>query len=439
MNILPRNTHLGKLDFFEIYDDFEGPKCFSVKNNLKQIFFVYWSGDFWGEEYPVSKWLYSPISHERLDGLRRKQFSILDIYLEPELCVYNVEISLSNKPSIVDMLSPEDIARSNLPPNSFYLEPDEIVICANEAAWDFECRIAKASSSSPDSTVVTKVLDALSAVIEPLMKGSTRKRPKLFPLTAAYGSFEVKLGTSDHEAASQAIEQLNVLLSDIVSLDSNLNNLGLDPYKLKDLLNVVQNEGLELSLKPKTYEYLEDNINITSDKISAALGVLNKSCTTFIDSLLVPQASDIDRIIEIVGRIINSEDINFENIEGLSSKRQVEYHLTAAYCLGLLNKNDTVTAAGQLMHHRETREDKYKFLSDRFEASELGWAWVKWSKVDSIYEIDESTAGEFINECVRGLGSRTSKRRASTIATWLKTFKDCRKDKCCEKIKVISS
>ena len=438
MSIIPKKTYLGKLELFEIYDDFDGPKCFSVKNNINQTFLVYWGGDFWEVEEPVSKWLYSPISHKRLDDLRRQQFSILDVYLKPELCVYNVEISLADESCLVDMLTEKQVLASNIPPDTFYLEPDEIVIFADEADWNFECRIAKKSSATPNSDVVAKVLDFLFAVIEPLMKQDTPKRPKLFPLTAAHGSFEVKLGTTDHEAASKAMGMLNELLSDVDSLDANLKKLGLDPYKLKGLLDVVQNESLELSLKPKTYEHLKGNIDITSDQVSSVLAVLNNSCTTFIDSLLVPQAN-IDRIIDIVGRIINSEDITFESIEGLSSKRQVEYHLIAAYCLGLLNKNDTVTAAGRLLQNRETKEDKYKFLSDRFEASELGWAWVKWSKVDNIYEIDESTAGEFIKECVRGLSDRTSKRRASTIASWLKIFKDCREDKCCEKIKVISS
>ncbi|MEZ8239992.1 DUF6575 domain-containing protein [Vibrio splendidus] len=32
MNLLPTGTQLGQLELLEVYEDFLGPKCFSVKN-----------------------------------------------------------------------------------------------------------------------------------------------------------------------------------------------------------------------------------------------------------------------------------------------------------------------------------------------------------------------------------------------------------------------
>jgi len=418
---------LGKLRLFEVYDDFEGPKCFSAINKLEQVFLVYWSGDFNNEEIALSKWLYAPISHKRLDELRRQSFSIRDVFLKPETCVYNVDIPSIGTNSIVSMLSHENVIGSNIPPESFYLEPDEIEVFAKEADWNFELKIAKkAKSTSINANTVTKVIDALSAIVRSLMDDETQEIPKLYPLTASFGSFEVKLGTNYPEKSSIAIEQLNCLLSDTKLLDRNLKNMGLDPYKLKDLLDIVAQDRIELTLSPKTYEHLTGSIDIKSGSLGPAMERLNASSTTFIDSALVPQASDLDRIIDIVCRRVSSEVLKHNNIEGLSSHRQVEYHITAAYCLGLLNKNSSVTSAGRLLHHKSTKEAQYLFLSDRFESSDIGWAWMKWSNVNSIYDIDENTAKDFINSCVRGLNPTTSKRRSSTISTWLKTFKSIR-------------
>ncbi|MFT6348247.1 MAG: hypothetical protein ACJAYB_001251 [Psychromonas sp.] len=429
MSIIPQNTQLGKLKLFEIYDDFEGPKCFSVKNNLEQLFLVYWSGDLHYES--VTTWLYSPISHKRLDELRRQKFSIRDVYLEPEQCVYNIKIPFdASNDSVCSMLTSEQVLLTNLPPNIFYLEPAEIEVCAEEADWNFELLIAKKSKtlSSVSTSVVTKVINVLSAVIESLMEDDTREIPKLYPLTATFGSFEVKLGTNYPEKSSVAIEQLNALLSNTTSLDENLKNLGLDPYKLKDLLEIVSEDTLELTLKPKTYEYLQNHISIKSDELAPSIEVLKKSTATFIDSSLVPQSSDIDRIIDVVCRKVNGEFIQHDDIEGISSIRQVQYHTAAAYCLGLLNKNQSVTSAGRFLHHKESKNARYQYLSERFESSDLGWAWMKWANVNNIYDVQENTAKEFIKDCVKGLNSETSKRRASTISSWLRIFKKYSRD-----------
>lgn len=425
MNTLPRKTILGKLRYFEIYDNFDGPKCFSVLNNLEQLYLVYWSGDFVDEG--VSKWLYASISHKRLDNLRRKKFSIREIFLNPEQFVYNVEIPFDEGDSTVHPLDEKAVQASNIPPSIFYLEPDEIEVCAKEANWNFELKIAKKSkSSSIVSSTVTKVIDALSAVIQSLMDDDSREKPRLYPLTATYGSFEVKLGTNYHEKSSVAINQLNDLLSDPESLDYMLKDMGLDPYKLKDLLDIVVEDSIELTLLPKTNEYLAKGISIKSSSLSSVIKKLHDSTTTFIDSTLVPQASNIDRIIDIVCRKVEGEVIKHENVEGLTSNRQIIYYINAAYCLGLLNKNKLVTAAGRLLHHRKTKDSQYLFLANRFESSDLAWAWMKWSKVDSIYDIDENTAEKFIKDCVKGLNSETSARRSSTITTWLKFFKQYR-------------
>lgn len=421
MNILPRKTMLGNLEYYEIYDDFDGPKCFSAKNNLGQLFLVYWHGTYRTEN--ITSWLFSPISPKRLDALRRQEFSIRNVYTDAEQCVYLVKHGFDGKKADLQIIDTQQLEQYNLPPDNFYIEPDEIEVCAPEADWNFELRIAKKNSGSPDSSMVTKIIDALSAIVGSLMDDESREIPKLYPLTAAHGSFEVKLGTNNHLKSSVAIEQLASLLEDSSNIDSKLKDIGLDPYRLKELLDIANQYSLKLELKPKTYDVLKNNISIDHKNMGILIDSLKASTTTFIDSGKVPQANDLDRVIEIVCRIVDGEKIRHENIDGLSSHRQVQYHTDAAYCLGLLNKNLSVTSAARFLASVENKEIQYKFLADRFESSEFGWAWMKWSQVNRMSELDESTARNFISECVKGLNGSTTNRRASTLATWLVKLK----------------
>lgn len=80
-SIIPKHTSLGKLDFFEVYDDYCGLKTFSVINNLNQLFIVYWEGNYDG----YSSWLYTPISEKRLDSFIKGETTLLEIYEKPEI------------------------------------------------------------------------------------------------------------------------------------------------------------------------------------------------------------------------------------------------------------------------------------------------------------------------------------------------------------------
>jgi hypothetical protein len=417
MNILPKNTVLGYLKYYEIYDEFEGPKCFSVKDKLEQVYLVYWCGDYINES--KSTWLYTPISHKRLDRLRREEFSLRDVYINPEQMIYFISTFSNEKDDELEFVHKVDVLNYNLPPESFFIEPDEIQVKDEEADWNFELRIAKKSSASPDRGMVTKIMDSLSEIIESLMVDATRFIPKIYPMSAVPGSFILKLGTNDNEKASVAIEQLNSILSDEKAFDQKLKELELDPYKLKDLLDIVNQDKLTLTLKSKTNIYLKEPIYVGKQDLSSTINKLEESTTILVDSSKIPQANNLNRVIEIVERRLKGEVLKHENIDGINNKRQVTYHTDAAYCLGLLNKNNTVTSAGRCLVFKETKEAKYEYLADRFESSDFGWAWLKWSKVKNITELKSETAHKFIQDSVKGLSEDTKKRRATTLVSWL--------------------
>jgi len=121
---------------------------------------------------------------------------------------------------------------------------------------------------------------------------------------------------------------------------------------------------------------------------------------------------------------LDGKKLKHEDIEGINSERQVSYYVNAAWCLGLLNKNKTVSSPGRVLCKKASMVAKYQYLAERMESSDFGWAWMKWAKVDSLAELDPSSAEAFIRECVNGLNRDTIPRRSNSLSTWLSTLQE---------------
>ncbi|WP_172562587.1 DUF6575 domain-containing protein [Vibrio furnissii] len=429
MNVLPKNTQLGQLKFFEIYEDFLGPKCFSVKNDLDNLYLVYWSGDY--DDGECTHWIYVPVSAKILDGLLREEHTFHNVFVKSKIKILVATYSEeSKKKTIVSYLNNSDLKKVNLPPESFSIDYEDVKSIAPESKWDFNLKIAKrtAKHSSPSSTAVTHILEAFRDIVEPLMKGQSKNDPTLHPLTAKHGSFDVKLGASDKERAIVALELLGMLLEDIDLIEERLKQIELDPHRLKDLLDIVNLHSLELTLKAKTSSILDNPVVINSSKLLPVIKKLEEMSLTFIDSHKVPQANDLDRLIFIVKHRINGGELIHEQIPGLTSSRQVRYYTHAAQCLGLLNSNLTPSAPGRILSLKLSKAAQYQFLADRVESSDFGWAWMNWAKVSNISELDPNSAEAFIRESVKGLKRGTIPRRASTLNSWITVLKEYRRD-----------
>lgn len=425
MKVLPNDTYLGRLKFFEIYEDLMGPKCFSVRDELGHLYLVYWSGDY--DEGNCTKWIYLPISQSKLDELIREELSFHQVFSESRrlmlLTVYK------NKASNFESITEENRDSINLPPKDFSFDPEEIQSIAPESQWDFNLRIAKNTEkgSKPTDSVITKILDAFGDIVRSLMKADSQTAPSLFPLTATYGSFDVKLGTNNRERAAVAIELFDKLLVDMDSIEESLAQIEMDPYRLKNLLDIVNLNKIELTLKAKTSDTLNKSITITPSQLLPVIKKLEQMTLTIIDSQKVPQANKLERLIDIVKLRVEGEELTIEKLPELC-KRQIRYYTHAAHCLGLLNSNLTITSAGRVLAQKTSRTAQYQFLADRVESSDFGWAWMKWAKVTSLSDLDEKTAEAFITECVKGLHRGTIPRRASGLEQWIRTLKKYRRE-----------
>ncbi|CAH6945567.1 conserved hypothetical protein [Vibrio chagasii] len=424
MEILPNDTYLGRLRFFEIYDQFYGPKCFSVKDELEHLHLVYWSGDY--DDNTCTKWVYAPVSTAILDELLREERTFHSVFHSSKrLKLISTYDESREKSTSIEDLTELNLAEVNLPPEDFSIDLEEVQSIAPESNWDFNLRIAKRTGhNSPSDDAVSKVLTAFGDIIKLLMKDENNKQPGVFPLSAKYSSFDVKLGSSNQERAAVAIELLESILADEITIVDKLEELEVDPYRLKDLLDVVNLDSLELTLKSKTSDTLKKPIRISSASLLPVIKKLEESTKTFIDSTKVPQANCLERVIRVVEHRVDGGELKHELIEGITSNRQVQYHIHAAKCLGLLNSNNTVTTAGRVLAHKSNDIAKYQYLADRLESSDFGWAWMKWAGISSIEELDPMTAEQFVKERVKGLRGTSVARRASSLASWVTTLKE---------------
>lgn len=104
------------------------------------------------------------------------------------------------------------------------------------------------------------------------------------------------------------------------------------------------------------------------------------------------------------------------------SDRHALYYTDAAKILGFISESGSVTSIGQQLV-LSSNDKKLSITAQCFENSRCGWAWVKWSNVDNITQINPDSANKFLDECALTLSEATKYRRARTLRTWCKALK----------------
>ncbi len=133
---------------------------------------------------------------------------------------------------------------------------------------------------------------------------------------------------------------------------------------------------------------------------------------------LVPQADDLDRLFKLVEVVRDREEITAQALDVVH--RQVNYYKHAARLLGLMNRNDSLTTAGEQLG-RMNREQRLAATAVHFESSECGSRWVQWAKAHTLGEVDPESAEAFLSEWSE-LTGQTVGRRAKTLKGWLTTL-----------------
>lgn len=131
----------------------------------------------------------------------------------------------------------------------------------------------------------------------------------------------------------------------------------------------------------------------------------------------VPQANEIEKVFQAVDAVLAGRKATVDDIEGITSPRQVNYYLQAARLLGFLDEDNQATSRARSLVGISL-EQRLALTAVFFEDSTVGRAWRTWDGKDRLSAVEPESAQEFLEVCVIGLNPTTIKRRASTLRKW---------------------
>ncbi len=418
--MLPQNSPLGKLKVVEVYEYFDMPTLYCAKNTMGAYFVVYWCDVKDDKE----GWLYLPVSLEKLNLLRRSQISFHKAYHNSEQGYYLAYVGVEPAADEVIYLSESEVVPELLPPDDYFVESIDVTE-SSEEDWVFRILVQneKAKKGRVKTEVSSSALDLVRDLIEALMhqvSESKKKKYSLYSLSATYGSFDVKIGASDNDVAIKSIEIFKkVVDADVNSLNDLLFENKIDPYQIENIYAFILSKQLNISIIPKLSTELVQEIVLDTEGMEDKISLIKESNYASLPSIKVPQANDLDTVIQLVEYVWNGTPLSPENFDDLSSLRQVAYYRDAAYSLGLLTRSGVLTSEGHFFLSKPDKETRYKVLANLFELSDFGWNWMKKYGKSSMNDLAPSTAEEFVLESVPTLSESTAKRRSKTLAKWL--------------------
>ena len=142
---------------------------------------------------------------------------------------------------------------------------------------------------------------------------------------------------------------------------------------------------------------------------------LYRQATEYVDSRDVPQANTLSTVFRFVDVTAEGTTPSPENLE--VGKRQVNYYRRASEILGYLSSG-VLTPAGRQIAALESKRDRLRSAVVHFESSRVGSAWLRWAEVDSLSDLDPTSADDFLQQRAVGLTGDTIGRRAATLRRW---------------------
>ncbi|WP_027250925.1 DUF6575 domain-containing protein [Photobacterium halotolerans] len=415
---LPINSNLGRLEIYRIYDEYDGPKLFSVVNALQLHYLVYWID----ENENGDTWLYVPMSKDRLNELESGNRSLRDAYVYPEENrLFEVYTAYDGSDFSINEYSAETLDPENFPPAGFHISStgDVESIDTKAVSSDHEIHISKPSKRSKlDLDLITRVLTAWSDVYEKI-SSVLDINDRLTPVDARPGSFILRLQSNRFSEVLPTINDFFGILNNSDDVHDALIRSEIDIDVVKEFLSTLVDSDYDFKLN-----YLVDDFSgvlLEKEQAKNALNRILEAEKTYVSSLKVPQADDLKRVFEVVRAKASYEVVNAETL-GITP-RQVAYYLHACRTLGYLNKSNMPTAAG-MQFKLLSQEQKFVSAAMRFQSSDCGWAWINWSNGKTLQDIPEDSALPFLYDCVPTLNENTAKRRSRTLNAWLRILRD---------------
>lgn len=402
----------GALYYHNVYSFYDEPLIFTALNDFGQLFFCYSLGC----DDLYDQWLITPISEQNANKLEQKSIPI----------VKAIQQKLKSKILLlkIDLESSELIEELKLARNLPYLLPAPTVYIRENINYDktrkhsHRIRIAKKNSSPIVSELLNEVSEAFSVFCRNYLN-KFDVLTKFYPYDALTGSFVYRVKADN-------LEQLRTKGYEILSKVSNkqdfleaLDNKEIDLRLVKGLFEILLSNNLDIQLIDE--ESTQSVLNISADYVKDLIAEVDNRLGLYIDSSMVPQADNLETLKRYL--ILLNQD-GFVTQESLGiDKRQVDYYRDASRLLSLIHDYSKLTPLGYRAITAEEDVEYVGIIKRQFEEMECGHIWMANQNVTSILDIDENSAEDFLVNNCNGLSESTSKRRAQTLKSWVKKFK----------------
>ncbi len=428
-HFLPVGTSLGRLHIEEVYDAFDGPRLFSAASATGATYLA-----FWIDEHESSEdWLYVAVSRRRLDEIVEGAIALREAFTRPEEgVVFHVKTHFDgSKGPQAQPKTPEEVDPAALP-----LADDRLSGRRLQPA-----HVTLASPNVPQALLNGRVqqrlklegrggrpvpFDAVTAALSKWQRLFTSTfsavggAGQLIPVAAEPGSFKLTLTLQKGRAATIAFGHVRDFVDSLeagedVELDPRAAKL--DAREFDALVSTLREYELKLTIEQDSASNAPlDPVVLDLREPSPIERLAQDNASQFLDSIEIPQADDLDRVLRLVDLMANHTRVTSENLDVVP--RQVAYYKQACRVLRLLDDDNELTPVGRQVICLQDRKARLAALAVQFETSRCGWRWVEWSQGQSLLDVDIGSAEEFLDSEATALSASTARRRARTLATW---------------------
>lgn len=409
------SSRCGSLYYHNVYSYYDEPLIFTALNEYDQLFFCYSLGC--DEQH--DRWIIVPASQEKVNRLEQKDIPIVHM-IKPSV---SAKVLLTKIGLDINEVSEEFVVAKKLP----YKMPQDNVFIRENINYDgrrkhsHRIRIAKKSNKD----IISETLNQVSEVFGEFCRHYLKKHEisvSFYPRDAVEGSFvyRVKTATKDEiDFRTKGYE----LLSKVSSHEDFLSSLEaqeIDLRIVRKLFDLIGSNDIEIQLIDE--DSTQTILGLEPNYVEELLPDINDKLGSYLDSTMVPQADSLERIrlyLNIVdrNRVVTAKELGVE-------PRQVSYYRDACKLLSLIHDYSSLTPLGMKVAVSQNDEEWVKIIQRQFEESDCGHIWMIKQDVSSILDIQENSAAEFLIENCNGLSDNTSRRRAQTLKSWVRKFKE---------------
>jgi hypothetical protein len=425
MYYLPVTENYGKLKIVSEYMRYDVPRVFIAKSKAlpKEVYiFSYWTDECDTHD----EWYYIHVNEDEKRRVENGDVQLRDLYKYKT--VYSVITPFDQaKPATLTKLDAQDVDEESLPPIGFGVEcVDGVFGMVKKPVEKYktgdafhEVRLFKPRGIKPISwSAAQQILSAWGRICESILD-KVDANTTFSPSYAEVGSYKMQFKASHNQELISKILSSNRILNDgHGNYIEGLKALDVDPRLIEEFIVSLAEHDLQFDVRSNSgwtianfnYKELEDSAQYLKEFNQKSVSSEN-----------IPQADEISRVIKYVNAKADLKPYNSET-ENITD-RQILYYESAARMLGFTDKIGMLTPAGwRLSLYRDNEIEQYKIIVERFETSLCGWAWMQYSGVKSIYDVNPDSSEEFLLQYAIGLSPDTAKRRAKTLRHWLTRF-----------------